>query len=106
MKPRKISRRHKEKVVYVDGPNLFVIALAPSSNEKITESNASIIQTNTYSLEQWVDSQLREEDKDAGVLRTRRTPIAVDCPFSANSGTGECYTHKSTTILWLPITTA
>ena len=93
MKPRKIPRRHVEKVVYVEGPNLFVIALAPSSNEKITESNASIIQTNTYSLEQW-------EIANCGRKITMREFFALDssncmdCPYSAKSGSGNCYTHK------------
>ena len=93
MKPRKISRRHTEKVVYVDGPNLFVVALAPSSNGKITESNESIIQTNTYSLEQWEIANSKRKIKMREFFALDASNC-MDCPFSANSGTGECYTHK------------
>lgn len=93
MKPRKIPRRHIEKVVYVDGPNLFVIALAPSSNDKITESNASIIQTNTYSLKQWEIANCGKKIKMKDFFALDASNC-LDCPYSGNSGTGDCYTHK------------
>ena len=55
------------KVVYVDGGNLFVVSKSPSSNKKITGSNADIVQAYTFSLEQYQLAN-REEVHDEGVL--------------------------------------
>jgi hypothetical protein len=93
MKQKPIGRRHEEKVVYVEGDNLFVVSLSPSSNAKITDSNASIVQTYTYSLEQWeiANCGRKIEMREFFALDASN---CMDCPYSANSGTGDCYTHK------------
>jgi len=88
------------KVVYVDGGNLFVVSKSPSSNKKITGSNADIVQTYTFSLEQYrlANSGRKFAMKEFFALDSS---CCLDCPFSGNqrakdkSLTQGCYTHKA-----------
>lgn len=87
------------KVVYVDGKNIFVVSKSPSSNKKITGSNADIVQTYTFSIEQYrlANSKKKFAMKDFFALDSS---CCLDCPFSGNqrakdkSLTQGCYTHK------------
>lgn len=81
------------KIVWLDGNNIFVIRKGKTSNKKISEGNKPIVQTYTFSTEQW---QLASTSKGFGMKKFFELDGSncLDCPFSGNQGKGGCYTHK------------
>jgi hypothetical protein len=80
------------KVVWVDGQNLFVVNKAKTANKKITDGG-KIVQTYTFSLRQWVLATTTQGFKMNDFFALDGTNC-LDCPFSVGNGNGGCYTHK------------
>ena len=83
---------NKNKVVWTEGDNLFVVSKSKTSNKKITDGS-KLIQTYTFSLKQWT---LANTSKGFGmkVFFALDGSNCLDCPFSMGNGDGGCYTHK------------
>lgn len=82
-----------KKVVYFDGSNIFVIRRGKTSNEKISEGKNDIIQTYTFSYDQWLYATTIK-NKSMKEFYKLDASNCLDCPFSGNSGNAGCYTHK------------
>ena len=82
-----------KKVIWFDGGNIFVIRRGKTSNEKISAGKDEIVQTYTFSYEQWMyaNNMPKRVMKEFFALDKSN---CLDCPFSGNSGNGKCYTHK------------
>ena len=83
-----------KKIVWINEGNIFVVRLGSTSNEKISESSKKqIVQTYTFSHEQWVLASTR---KGFGMKKFFALDASncLDCPFSMGNGNGGCYTHK------------
>lgn len=80
------------KVVWLEGNNIFVIRKGKTSNDKISDGSA-LVQTYTFSAEQWV---LATTSKGFGMKKffSLDHSNCLDCPFSMGNGNGGCYTHK------------
>jgi hypothetical protein len=81
------------KVIWFDGSNIFVIRKGKTSNEKISEGRDKIVQTYTFSYDQWVyaNNVANKSMKDFFKLDGSN---CLDCPFSGSTGNAGCYTHK------------
>lgn len=81
-----------QKIVWLDGDNIFVVRKGSTSNKKITDGS-HLVQTYTFSVDQW---KLATTSKGFGMKKFFELDGANcrDCPFSGNSGNGGCYTHK------------
>lgn len=81
----------KKRVSYISGDNLFVVTLGRTTNAKIADPKALIVQTYTYSV-----AQLKAAKDKVGQAEffSHDKPNCLDCPLSGNAGTGKCYTHK------------
>jgi len=82
-----------KKVIWFDGGNIFVIRRGKTSNKKISDGKDDIIQTYTFSYDQWMyaNNMPKRVMKEFFGLDASN---CLDCPFSGNAGNGECYTHK------------
>lgn len=80
------------KVVWLDGDNVFVVRKGKTSNKKITDGSA-LVQTYTFSKEQWL---LATTSSGFGMKKffSLDASNCLDCPYSGNQGEGGCYTHK------------
>ena len=80
------------KVIWLDGQNIFVVRKGFTTNQKISNGKP-LVQTYTFSVKQWQLASTRKgfEMKDFFALDESN---CLDCPYSGNSGTGKCYTHK------------
>ena len=81
------------KVIWFDGNNIFVIRKGKTTNEKISEGRDKIVQTYTFSYDQWVyaNNVANKSMKDFFKLDASN---CLDCPFSGSTGNAGCYTHK------------
>ena len=81
------------KVVWTEGNNLFVVRKDTTPNDKISEGKVKIVQTYTFSIDQWT---LANTQKGFGMKQffALDGSNCLDCPFSLGSGDGGCYTHK------------
>lgn len=77
---------------------ILVFRLGTTSNQKIAKDKEKIVQTYSFSKEQ-LDHVIGRMN---GSGETGMQPffsldkgVCFDCPFSSNSGNGNCYTHKS-----------
>lgn len=82
-----------KKVVYFDGNNIFVIRRGKTSNEKISDGKSEIVQTYTFSYDQWLYAN-NVANKSMKEFFKLDGSNCLDCPFSGNGGKGGCYTHK------------
>lgn len=82
-----------KKVIWFDGNNIFVIRKGKTSNEKISEGKDAIVQTYTFSYDQWVYAN-NVTNKSMTEFFKLDGSNCLDCPFSGNGGKGGCYTHK------------
>jgi len=79
------------------GNTLQVFRLGKTSNGKISQGKAKILQTYIFSVEQFnyvknsLDKKTKTSFKDFFALDAAN---CLDCPFSSNSGNSKCYTHK------------
>lgn len=80
----------------LDG-TIQVFRLGKTKNKKISDGKEDIVQTYTYSIDQYnyiksaVETGSKISMKEFYSLDAKN---CFDCPFSANSGNGKCYTHK------------
>jgi len=85
------------RVTFQLGNTLQVFRLGTTTNKKISMPKVKIVQTYTYSIDQFeyvkscLDNGLKTSFKDFFALDAAN---CFDCPFSSNSGTAKCYTHK------------
>jgi len=80
------------KVIWLDGQNIFVVRKGFTTNVKISNGKP-LVQTYTFSLKQWqlANTSKGFPMKDFFALDESN---CLDCPYSGNSGSGKCYTHK------------
>ena len=80
------------KVVWLDGQNIFVVRKGFTTNTKISDGKP-LVQTYTFSVKQW---QLASTSKGFKMkdFFTLDEANCLDCPYSGNAGNGGCYTHK------------
>lgn len=80
------------KVVWLEGDNVFVVRKGKTSNKKITDGSA-LVQTYTFSKDQWL---LATTSSGFGMKKffSLDKSNCLDCPYSGNQGAGGCYTHK------------
>ena len=74
-----------------------VFRLGKSANKKITNGKDEIVQTYTFSIDQYnyiQDCILKGIKSDFKTFFSLDEKNCFDCPFSSNSGNGKCYTHK------------
>eukprot|EP01046_Picozoa_sp_COSAG06_P052858 COSAG06_NODE_8988_length_2018_cov_1.223554_1_plen_140_part_10 len=82
----------KNRVVWKDGENIFVVRKGKTTNDKISDGKP-LVQTYTFSEKQWV---LASTSKGFGMKKffALDGSNCLDCPFSVGNGNGGCYTHK------------
>lgn len=82
-----------KKIIFKDANNLFVVTKSQTSNNKLTPYKEPILQTYTFSLDQFnlVKSGVKFSMSEFFALDKNN---CLDCPYSKNSGSGKCYTHK------------
>ena len=80
------------KVVWLDGQNIFVVRKGFTTNIKISDGKP-LVQTYTFSVKQW---QLASTSKGFKMKEffALDESNCLDCPYSGNAGNGGCYTHK------------
>lgn len=74
-----------------------VFRLGKTKNAKISDGKDQILESYIYSLDQFIAVQNAMVDGSKVGLKNFFSMDAkncFDCPFSANSGNGGCYTHK------------
>lgn len=81
------------KVVWTEGNNLFVIWKGKSKNGKISDKKDKLVQTYTFSIDQWTLANTRKGFKMKEFFALDGSNC-LDCTFSVSSGNGGCYTHK------------
>jgi hypothetical protein len=87
----------KNRVEWRDGDNIFVVRYGTTTNDKIAGPKQKIVQTYTFSVDQYeyikrcVAANTKPVLKDFFLLDKAN---CLDCPLSYNSGNGKCYTHK------------
>ena len=82
----------KNRIVWADDQNVYVIRKGKTSNKKITDGS-NLVQTYTFSREQY---DVANNETQIGMKRffSLDGSNCRDCKFSGNSGDGKCYTHK------------
>lgn len=82
----------RQKIVWLDNDNVFVVSKSKTTNKKISDGSA-LVQTYTFSKDQWL---LANTSKGFGMKKffTMDGSNCLDCPYSGNQGEGGCYTHK------------
>tara|TARA_R110000787_G_scaffold18353_9_gene56331 strand:- start:63 stop:872 length:810 start_codon:yes stop_codon:yes gene_type:complete len=85
-------RSMKNRIVWKEGENIFVVRKGKTSNDKISNGKP-LVQTYTFSEKQWV---LASTSKGFGMKKffALDGSNCLDCPYSGNQGKGGCYTHK------------
>jgi hypothetical protein len=85
------------RLVFTLDNTLQVFISGKSVNKKIIGSNDKIVQSYTYSIEQYnyVRQQvLKNESTSLKQFFSLDSKNCFDCPFSISNGNGGCYTHK------------
>lgn len=85
------------RITFKLGNTIQVVRLGITSNAKISTKNQKIVQTYTFSVAQlnYVKSCLDKDIKTSfKKFFSYDAENCFDCPFSSNSGTAKCYTHK------------
>jgi len=82
------------KIIYRDLNNLFIFQVGRTSNAKISDGKNQIMQTYTFSIDQFNLVQSGKYDFKSFFALDKAN--CLDCPFSGNMGqiAGKCYTHK------------
>jgi len=86
-----------ERLVYFKDNTIQVFRLGKTTNAKISNGNEKIIQTYSFSEDQFTYVKETLEANQKLVLKgffSNDAKNCFDCPFSINSGNGGCYTHK------------
>lgn len=87
------------RVTFQKDSTVQVFRLGKTVNKKISKGNEKIVQTYTFSIDQFnyikncLDNNIKPVFNDFFSLDAKN---CFDCPFSynSNSGIGKCYTHK------------
>lgn len=88
---------NKTRKTFQLGKTLQVFRYGKTTNAKISQGKENILQTYTFSVDQFeyvkscLDNDTKTSFKDFFALDAAN---CFDCPFSSNSGTAKCYTHK------------
>jgi hypothetical protein len=87
-----------KRIYFILDGTLQVFRLGSTTNEKIAPSKKDlIVQSYTFSLDQLryiIQCQVNNEKTSMKHFYSLDQANCKDCPFSANSGNGNCYTHK------------
>jgi hypothetical protein len=87
----------KHRKTFKLGSTLQVFRYGKTTNAKISQGKENILQTYTFSVDQFnyvkdcLDKGTKTSFKEFFTLDAAN---CFDCPFSSNSGTAKCYTHK------------
>jgi hypothetical protein len=83
----------KNRVTFKEKDVIIVITSGKTRNKKIAPENVDIIQTYTYSREQFFEAQNKTTMQDFFALDSKN---CMDCPFAVSNGAKlqDCYTHK------------
>jgi hypothetical protein len=85
------------RLTFRSNDTVQVFRLGTTTNKKIAEPKEKIVQSYTFSKEQFeyvsncVTNKVKPIFKEFFALDAKN---CFDCPFSINSGNGGCYTHK------------
>ena len=75
------------------GETIQVFRIGDTANEKIAEKKEKIVQTYTFSIDQF--NYIAAANKpDMKAFFSFDKACCLDCPFSSNQGDAKCYTHK------------
>lgn len=82
-----------KRVTFRQGNVIIVFTLGKTKNEKIASPNEKVVQTFSYSREQFIEAQ-KQTSRIAFFSLDKSN--CLDCPFAMNNGAkvGDCYTHK------------
>jgi len=86
-----------KRISFILNGTLQVFRLGKTTNAKISQGKANILQTYTFSVDQFnyvkncLDNGTKTSLKEFYALDAKN---CFDCPFSSNSGDAKCYTHK------------
>lgn len=83
----------KNRVTFRNGDVLIIFTLGKTKNKKIAPDNVDIVQTFTYSKEQFFEAQNKTSMQAFFALDGKN---CMDCPFAVSNGAKlqDCYTHK------------
>ncbi len=83
----------KNRVVFREKDVIIVITSGKTRNKKIAPENVDIIQTYTYSREQFFEAQNKTSMQ---AFFSKDKANCMDCPFAVSNGAKlqDCYTHK------------
>ena len=87
------------KLTFLLNNTIQVFRLGITSNAKISVKNKKIVQTYTFSVEQfnYIKEKMASGEKSSFKhFFSLDVANCFDCPFSGNSGNSKCYTHKFT----------
>ena len=78
------------------GDTVQIFRLGTTSNKKIATSKEKIVQTFSFAKAQYNEVIKRTKGAEGGFHKFFEldAEVCLDCPFSKNSGSGKCYTHK------------
>lgn len=78
------------------GDTVQIFRLGTTSNKKIASPKEKIVQTFSFAKAQYNEIVKRTKDGSGGFHKFFEldAEVCLDCPFSRNSGSGKCYTHK------------
>ena len=83
-----------ERITFKLNGTVQVFRLGKTANAKISKGNEKIVQTFTFSEEQFELIQVHGKKTPMKDFLALDAKNCFDCPFSINSGNGGCYTHK------------
>ena len=86
-----------ERITFKLNDTIQVFRYGKSLNAKISNGKENIMQSFTYSVEQfkYVENNVRNGVSNSmSEFFSMDKANCMDCPFSSNSGNGKCYTHK------------
>lgn len=86
-----------KRITFKLNGTIQVFRFGKTSNAKISKGNENIVQTYTYSEDQFnyvKDTLAAGEKLELKKFYSLDGKNCFDCPFSINSGNGGCYTHK------------
>lgn len=85
------------RVTFRLNDTIQVFRFGSTANEKIAENKEKIVQTYTFSVDQYnyvLSCNTINGKADFKTFFSLDAKNCFDCPFSSNSGNGKCYTHK------------
>ena len=98
-KAKKVKKTSTKRLSFIHENNLIVFRYGKTSNKKIASKNENIVQTYTFSIDQYnyiENCVLVGEKPTLSQFFSHDNSNCGDCPLSKNQGYkfGKCYTHK------------